>query len=124
VFAKHESFRGDFVPPRLLRDLEEAMPGAGREVLDLTKARANHRMQLERDDSDASRRGMQRGQFLGALIACLGLLLAAAVATTAKTTAAMFVASVIAVVGVGGPSVAMALAKHRVRDDGRKAAKK
>lgn len=104
-------FGGPIPPPSFLAAYDKVVPGLAQRIIGWTEQQRDHRQALERQRVDGSERRMNRGQIIGASVAILGLPLAALVGIFGHP----FVASVIAIVSVGGPTAAaiMALAFRR-----------
>jgi Cu/Ag efflux pump CusA len=90
----------------MLHAYDEYKPGMGMEVVEWLKDQTRHRQGLERNRTDGSERRLNRSQIFAFVIAMVGLVIAA-IASYWST----FVAAVIAIVAVGGPSAASILAR-------------
>jgi uncharacterized membrane protein len=102
-------FRGNLPipPPVILEEYRQVSPALLDKILDWTEKQAEHRRSLELAQVTGSERRLNRGQFIAASVALGGLVLAAGVAVFGNPWAA----SVIAIVSVGGPTAAVALAR-------------
>jgi hypothetical protein len=90
----------------MLHAYDDYKLGMGLEVVEWIKDQTRHRQGLERDRADFSERRLDRSQLFAFAIGMAGLVIAA-VASYWST----FVAAVIAIVAVGGPSAASILAR-------------
>src|SRR5262245_41312036 len=91
-------------PPVLLQEYNSAFPGVVQKIIAWTEEQRQHRMELERLRAQGSERRLNRGQWVAAAVALGGLLLATAVGIWGNP----WVASIIAIVSVGGPTAAVA----------------
>ena len=98
--------RSPFPSPDMLHAYDDYKLGMGLEVVEWLKDQTRHRQGLERDRADFSERRLDRSQVFAFAIGMAGLVIAA-VASYWST----FVAAVIAIVAVGGPSAASILAR-------------
>jgi uncharacterized membrane protein len=97
-----------FIPPPILREYEEIFPGLGARLVEWTETQRAHRQALERTRTDGAERRMNRGQVWAGLVSLVGLPCSCAVGIWGN----WFVASVIAIVCVGGPTAAVYLARN------------
>jgi uncharacterized membrane protein len=94
-------------PPQLLNEYDQVYPGLTAKIVAWTDEQRHHRMELERLVTTGSESRMNRGQVIAGAVALCGLCLAALVGTYGNP----WVAGVIAVVSVGGPTAAVYLAR-------------
>jgi uncharacterized membrane protein len=97
-------------PPAVLSDYNEAFPGLVEKIVDWTEEQRQHRMRLENQVTAGTENRMNRGQLIAASVAIIGLGLAALVGIVGNP----YVAMVIAVVSIGGPTAAVYLARGGV----------
>jgi hypothetical protein len=90
----------------MLHAYDEYKPGMGTEVVEWLKDQTRHRQGLERNRTDGSERRLNQSQIFAFVIGMAGLVIAA-IASYWST----FVAAVIAIVAVGGPSAASIMAR-------------
>jgi len=90
----------------MLRDYDAYSPGMGVEVVEWIKDQTRHRQALERQRAEGSERRLNKSQIFALSIGMAGLVIAA-IASIWST----FVAAVIAIVAVGGPSAASIMAR-------------
>src|SRR5260370_11897696 len=98
--------RSPFPSPEMLHAYDEYKDGMGSEVVEWIKDQTRHRQGLERDRTGGSERRLDRSQVFALAIAMAGLIIAAL-----PSHWSTFVAAVIAIVAVGGPSAASILAR-------------
>ncbi len=91
----------------MFSEYERSFPGIGQEIIGWIKGEQAHRHQLEAEAMRGNERRMDRGQRSGLVVATMGIAASAAVGLFGNP----WVAGVIAVVTVGGPPAALALAK-------------
>jgi Flp pilus assembly protein TadB len=90
----------------MLRAYDEYKTGMGTEVVEWLKDQTRHRQRLERQRAEGSERRLNRPQISALVVAIAGVVVAA-IASLWST----FVAAVIVVVAVGGPSTASIVAR-------------
>jgi uncharacterized membrane protein len=95
-------------PPSVLAEYNAAYPGLVDKIVEWTEIQRQHRQALERQTAEGSERPMNRGQLIAATVAIWGLTLAAAVGIFGNP----YVATVIAIVAIGGPTAALLLARN------------
>jgi uncharacterized membrane protein len=95
-------------PPSLLADYEHTHPGLVAKIIAWTEEQRTHRQQLERKRVDGDERRMDRGQLIAGGVAGLGLCLSALVGILGSP----YVAGIIAIVAIGGPTAAILLARN------------
>jgi uncharacterized membrane protein len=93
-------------PPILLEKWEVLYPGITAKFVEWIDRQSKHRQRLENQAEERSQLRQDRSQWIAGGIAITGLILAAVVGVFGNP----WVAGVIAVVGVGGPTAAVALA--------------
>lgn len=103
--AYHHS--GPIPPAYTLEEYEAVVPGAAREIMDAWHEQRRHRLAMERENERADRARQNRGQFLAFGIAALGLVCAAAVGIFGD----LWLATIIGIVAIGGPTAATYLAR-------------
>lgn len=64
-----EHYRGPIPHPRILRQIDEVVPGAARQIIDDAHGQTNHRQELERQYLDAGIANSKRGQWFGFVVA-------------------------------------------------------
>jgi uncharacterized membrane protein len=116
LHAQIETIRSPLLPPRLLKEYDEAVPGLATKLVEWTEAEANHRHQMERHAFEVTRAFQVRGQWFGLAVSVFGLSLSAFMvyfsAGTEAAGPAAWVATVVAIVSVGGPFAARLLASR------------
>ena len=90
-------------PAMLLKEWEECYPGITKKLIEWTEQQASHRRALENSEE----RRLLRGQLFAGVVAFGGLCLA----TVCGIFGSPVVASIIAVVSVGGPTAAVLIAQ-------------
>lgn len=100
-------YLGPIPPPDLLAQYGNIAPDLPERIIGWTEQQSKHRQSLERMRTEGSEGRMNRGQWISAAVAFLSLVVAAIVGIYGNP----WVAGVIAVVGVGGPTAAVALAR-------------
>jgi uncharacterized membrane protein len=94
-------------PPTILSDYEKAFPGLVAKITSWTDEQRAHRMALENQVTNGSESRMNRGQIIAACVAGWGITLAALVGIFGNP----YVASIVAIVSIGGPAAAVYLAR-------------
>ena len=94
-------------PPAILNDYNRAYPGLVDKIIGWTEEQRRHRMALENMVTNGAENRMNKGQLVGACVALIGLGLSALVGIIGNP----YVAGVIAVVSIGGPTAAIYLAR-------------
>lgn len=104
----------------MLEKYETTVPGLGEKIVKWTSDESQHRRDMEKTALDEHVQVTRRGQLAGFAIALVGLIVAGIVVSINPNWAVASVASVIAMVSVGGPLAARRLAdrwKSRERDN-------
>jgi len=96
-------------PPPVLAAYADAFPGLVEQIVSWTDEQRQHRFDLERERAKGSEARLDRAQRNAFMVACGGLVLAAIVGVLGNP----WVAGIIAIVGVGGPTAAVALAARQ-----------
>lgn len=91
----------------MFKQYEDSFPGTVEQIIKLTVQQGRHRQELERLKTQGEERRLNRGQFIAASVALLGIAIAGFVGLYGN----LWVAGVIAIVGVGGPTAAVWLAR-------------
>jgi uncharacterized membrane protein len=99
-------------PPPVLSAYDEAFPGLVEKLISWTEEQRNHRFKLERAHAERSETRLDRGQWIAGIVAIGGLVLASIVGVVGSSSAA----TVIAIVAVGGPTAAIAIASRQRQD--------
>jgi uncharacterized membrane protein len=104
------SYRGTlmFPPAFILTEYKSEFPEIVSKIIEWTEKQTDHRQRLERDDFEADKRRKDRSQIGALAVALTGLLLSALVGTWGNG----WVAGVIAIVAMGGPTAAIVLASR------------
>jgi len=103
------------LPPAILEEYEKVVPGLSGKLVEWTEFESSHRREMEKATFDELRRLRSRGQLFGFLISAFGLLVAAFLgylAATNSSSVAGWLGGLIAVVSVGGPFAARAIANR------------
>ena len=103
-------FRGSLPlpPPEILAEYEAVFPGVTSVLIEWTAAQADHRRGLEAKRVSGEEERMNRGQYIAAGIAFLALTFAGLAALFGNPWAS----AVLSIVGVGGPTAAIILARN------------
>jgi uncharacterized membrane protein len=110
-FSKTSVFHSNFPPAEWFEAYEQAFPGWGMKLLELTEKQVSHRHVLENEQVARSERRMDIGQFGTFALGGLSLLVALLIQVYGPSSWATSIAALgIVVVGIGGPSVARILA--------------
>lgn len=116
LHAQFEMIRSPLLPPRLLKEYDEAVPGLAAKLVEWTEAESNHRRSMEKHTFEVTRSFQVRGQWFGLAVSVFGLSLAALMVYFSTETEAAgpaaWVATVVAIVSVGGPFAARLLASR------------
>jgi uncharacterized membrane protein len=117
-------YSGPFPPAELISDLENARPGAGQFLLDLTERQTIHRQTLENLQVSGQEKRMGRGQIFGFVIGTLSILAGPLVIILTNSWPGMWGGVFITAIGVGGVTVAKMVTRsagfgiqHRASDD-------
>jgi uncharacterized membrane protein len=94
-------------PPQILQEYKSISPALVEKFVEWTELQSAHRRELERTGTERAERRFDRGQWIAATVATGGLLLAAVVGIFGNP----WVAGMIAIVAVGGPTAAIWLAR-------------
>jgi uncharacterized membrane protein len=121
VMHFEESFYcGPYPPPELLKDFENAMPGAGDRIFKLMEGEAEHRREMEKrsleaqvDDRRAYRRLEGRGQFFGFAIGSIAILSGAAIIIAQPTAGAVIAGALLSQSGLVTLIGAFLYGKHK-----------
>jgi uncharacterized membrane protein len=97
-------------PPTVMAEYNNAFPGLVEKIVSWTEEQRQHRMRLERMRTEGSEARFDRGQWIAGAVALGGLALASMVSIVGNP----WVAAVIAIVAVGGPTAAIAIARYPV----------
>ncbi len=103
---KYSSYRGNFVPPQIIEAYEEAFPGAGKWLLEQTEKRMEASIRKQDKQIDNQYKLKSKGQFIGAVVACISLIVAG---ITFIYTESVIALSILVAFGVGGPVAGKAL---------------
>jgi uncharacterized membrane protein len=95
-------------PPQVLAEYNDAYPGLVEKIIHWTEQQRQHRMSLEQTRTQRTEARLDRGQWIAGSVALGGLLLASVVGIFGNP----WVAGVIAIVAVGGPTAAVAIARQ------------
>lgn len=120
TISQFEMVRSPLLPPKILREYGEVVPGLEKKLVEWVESETKHRQMLEQASFDEAKSLRSRAQFSGPLVAVVSLLAAATIAIFSPTAAgaAIAIAIVIVIAGVGGPFAARTLAnKWNSRDD-------
>lgn len=101
------AFGGPIPPPGLLESYRAVHPDLPERIIAWTETQTAHRQSLERAAHEGAERRMNRGQLFTFVLAGLGLILSALVGVFGSAV----VASILALVAVGGPTAAFVLAR-------------
>jgi uncharacterized membrane protein len=99
-------YRGPLPPPQILAEFEKVQPGLVSKMIGWTEEQGAHRKALENQKTTGDETRKNRGQWIAAGIAFFGLSLA----TIQGIWGNSYVASIIAIVSIGGPLAALLLA--------------
>lgn len=108
-----EMIRSPLLPPNLLKEYDEVLPGLAAKLVEWTEAESSHRRVMEKRAFDETRNLQAKGQWFGLTVSIFGLTMSALtiyLAPPGYATPAAWTATVIAIVSVGGPFAARLLA--------------
>jgi uncharacterized membrane protein len=117
LVERFEMFRSPLLPPEVLARYGNVVPGLPEKFVQWTEAQSEHRRTMERAAFEEVRTIRARAQASGVGIAALGIFTAGLVAVFGSSAGSSFVATVIAIVSVGGPFAARVLASKIGRRD-------
>ncbi len=106
-------------PPQMMAEYRDVIPDLPERIVYWTETQAEHRRSLERARADGAEARMNRGQWGALIVALVGIAASAIVGMFGNA----FVASILAVVSVGGPTAAVVLASNSSLGGARGAAK-
>jgi hypothetical protein len=92
----------------MLAEYRDVIPDLPERIVYWTETQAEHRRSLERARADGAEARMNRGQWGALIVAMVGIAASAIVGMFGNP----FVASILAVVSVGGPTAAVVLASN------------
>jgi uncharacterized membrane protein len=95
-------------PPLILKEYESVHPGLVAKFVEWTEQQSAHRKTLEKTKTDRSENRLDRGQVIAACVALGGLVLASVEGIWGNA----WVAAIIAIVSVGGPTAAIWFARN------------
>jgi uncharacterized membrane protein len=95
-------------PPPILKEYQSIKPELVDKLIEWTEKQATHRRDLERIRTERSENRFDRGQKIAASVALGGLILAAGEGILGNP----WVAAIIAVVAIGGPTAAIIMARN------------
>jgi uncharacterized membrane protein len=72
-FAKMTHFSGPFPPPEILQGFEDVVPGAAREILNMTLSQSRHRQECEKLVITHQQTQSRRGQIFGFILVILAV---------------------------------------------------
>jgi uncharacterized membrane protein len=111
VLLSMAMYRGPYMPAAMAAEYERYFPGWGTRMLELAEKQVGHRQELESVQVERSENRMDFGQRFGFAIAGMCVVAAMVVLTTAPPSWYSSIAAVgLAIVGVGGPTVARIIA--------------
>jgi hypothetical protein len=108
-----------FVPPAILQEYKNVSPELVGKLVEWTETQAKHRRDLETLSANRSENRLDRGQWIAGAVALGGLSLAAVVGIIGNP----YVAAIIAIFAIGGPTAAILLARN-VRGQQQRAAQR
>lgn len=118
LFQRYEMIRSPLLPPKILAEYGEVVPGLPEKFVKWTEEESLHRRSLELAAFDEVRTLRKRGQLIGVGVAVVGIISSAIVAVSANSAAGTTAAGIIAIVSVGGPFAARLLAARFGKTDG------
>jgi uncharacterized membrane protein len=95
-------------PPQILNEYKKVDPALVQKLVDWTEQQSKHRRDIENLKANSSEARLDRGQLIGAAVALGGLTLATVVGVWGNP----WVAGLMAIVAVGGPTAAIYLARN------------
>lgn len=118
--ARYELIQSPLLPPELLQRYDNVVPGLPEKLVAWTEDEARHRREMEREAFEEARTLRSFGQRAGLATALIGLTISGVVGVYAAiygSAAGAAVASVVAIVSVGGPFAARVLAGRWARQE-------
>ncbi len=109
--TKMSAYRGPFAPPEIVKEYEQAFPGAGQWILDRTGGQVDHRHGLERLQVEGAERRMDTAQRNGFVIALIAIPSAVYVFVTTPSSIGAIVSLGIMAIGVGSPTAGQAFTR-------------
>jgi uncharacterized membrane protein len=120
MHAQFEMIRSPLLPPKILKEYDEVVPGLATKLVEWTEQESQHRRKLEQASFDEVRLLRSRGQNIGLTVSIVGLGLSSVTACFAAffdSLGSAGVATVIAIVAVGGPFAARLLANKATNNN-------
>jgi uncharacterized membrane protein len=118
MVERFEMFRSPLLPPEVLARYGNVVPNLPEKFVQWTEDESVHRRTMEKAAFEEVRTIRSRAQASGVAIAALGLVVSGLVAVFGDSAGSSFVATVIAIVSVGGPFAARLLASKIGRGEG------
>ena len=110
TFAQYEMIRSPLLPPEILKQYGDVIPGLDEKIVEWVEAETGHRQALEKQEFEEARDLRKRAQFAGPLIAGTGIVMASAIAIFSPSWSSTAVAVVMLIASIGGPFAARILA--------------
>lgn len=101
------------LPPAMLKEYDDVVPGLAERLVSWTEAESNHRRALEIEGFNEVKGLRGRGQIFGVVTSLAGLLIAGVLGYAGaryESSAATVLGGIVAIVAVGGPFAARILA--------------
>lgn len=114
---RFEGFASPLLPPEVLERYGNAIPGLDRKLVEWSEEETKHRRSLEREAFEETKALRNRSSWAGPVVAVVGLLISALVIVSTNSAPGAVVASIIAIVSVGGPFAARVLASRWSRSE-------
>ncbi len=111
MMAQH--FSGPIPHPDILRGMEEVVPGSAAKIINMAVDQSNHRRNLETTVVNSLSKQSGRGQWLGFIIAIIGLGISGFLIYTGHDTAG----SVIGVADLGGLVSIFVIGKQQQKNE-------
>ena len=112
VTREYHTFRSPLLPPEVMRQYGEVIPGLEEKLVQWTEDETSHRRGMELAAFDEARQLRMRAQIAGPLLAVLSVVVASSIALYNPSWAGAAIATVIVIAGVGGPFAARQLASR------------
>lgn len=116
LHAQFEMIRSPLLPPRILQDYNDVVPGLAEKLIEWTESESSHRRKMEQRAFEVSVGFQSRGQWFGLIVSLFGLSVSGLIVYFSRDSEAAgpaaWVATVIAIVSIGGPFAARLLASR------------
>lgn len=112
LVVENHSFRSPLLPPEIMRQYGEVLPGLSEKLVEWTEEESKHRRRLEELAFEEAQLLRRRAQIAGPLVAIVSLAIAGLIGVLNPTAFGAAISAVVVIAGVGGPFAARLLANR------------